>query len=214
VLQKLAKKLGHNTRGFRVTRVYPGTEADKAGLRVGDIITGLDDQKLSPVGMQDAGLFARRVRMLDTDGRAKLKLLREGEPQEISVKLERTRITPEEARRDRNRDFEINVREVTFFDRDENRWEENIQGVLVESVESAGWAALGGIRGGDLVQRIDNRDIKGLDDYRRILKELTAAQPERVVFVVLRGVRTHFQYVEPDWKPEADTKPATGDKKE
>ena len=28
-----------------------------------------------------------------------------------------------------------------------------------------------------------------------------AAQPERVVFVVYRGVRTYFRFVEPDWKP-------------
>ena len=31
------------------------------------------------------------------------------------------------------------------------------------------------------------------------MKAVTQKESERVVFVVLRGVRTHFQYVEPDW---------------
>ena len=33
------------------------------------------------------------------------------------------------------------------------------------------------------------------------MKAITKAQPDRVVFVILRDQRTHFQYVEPDWKP-------------
>ena len=40
------------------------------------------------------------------------------------------------------------------------------------------------------------------------MKEMKAAQPDRVVFVVLRGVRTHFQYVEPDWNPVAKAEDA------
>ena len=62
-------------------------------------------------------------------------------------------------------------------------------------------AQLGGLRTRDLIQRIDEFDIKGLKSYRKALEAITERQPERVVFVVLRGVRTHFQYVEPDWKP-------------
>jgi hypothetical protein len=40
------------------------------------------------------------------------------------------------------------------------------------------------------------------------MKELKAAQPERVEFVVLRGVRTHFPYVEPEWNPVAKAEDA------
>ena len=205
VLKKLAKQLGRpDVLGYRITRVYPGTKAAECGLEVGDIIVGLNGDKLRPRGMQDVGLFQRQVRRLEIDESAQLKVLRDDQEQEIAVMLERTRLTPEEARRDRNRDFELTVRELTFFDRDSYRWDDDVRGVLVESADNAGWADLGGLHPGDLIQRINDTEIRGINSYRKVMEEIVEEQPERVVFVVLRGVSTHFQYVEPEWKPELD----------
>ncbi len=207
VVAKLANQLGKpDSLGFRITRVYPRTLAAECDLKVGDIVVALNDERLKPKGMQDAGMFQRQVRKLELNAPASLILFRGGEERKVPVRLEPTRMTQEEARRDRNRDFEILVREVTFFDRDENRWDEAVAGVMVERVERAGWADLGGVQSGDLIQRIDERIIGGLDDYRAAIEQITKAQPKRVVFVVLRGVRTHFQYVEPDWNPSASEK--------
>jgi serine protease Do len=202
VLKKLAEQLGHpDLLGFRVTRVYPGSVAADSELMVGDIILELNGEAVEPRTIADAGLFQRRVRRLDIGDDATLTVLRHGDRLPVTLELERTRITKDEARRDRNRDFELTVREVTFFDRDENRWDKNIRGVLIESVESAGWTSLGGLRRGDLIQQIADHEIRGIKSYRRAMEAVTEEQPERVVFVVLRGVRTHFQFVEPDWKP-------------
>lgn len=215
VVAKLAKRMGKpDAVGFRITRVYPRTLAAGSDLQVGDIITALNGERLSPKGIQDAGLFHRKARQLDSDGSAELSLLRGSETKKVSVQLEPTRMTQEETRRDRNRDFEILVREVTFFDRDENRWDDAVQGVLVESTEDAGWADLGGVGGGDLILRIDDRDITGLSDYREAMKGIAERKPERVVFVVLRGARTHFQYLEPDWTLKKSEKPAVSGEKE
>ena len=46
--------------------------------------------------------------------------------------------------------------------------------------------------------------IRGLKSFRGALKEIKRQQPDRVVVVVLRGVKTHFQYLEPDWTPAED----------
>jgi serine protease Do len=202
LLKELANKLGCPGRtGFRITRVYPGTQAAKSALRVGDMIVALNGEELAPRSVQDAGLLARQVRRLDIDASATLTILRDGTELTLPVQLEPTRLTPEEARRDRNRDFELTVRELTFFDRDQNRWDDNVTGVLVEQVEDAGWAGLGGIQPGDLIQQIDELAVTGLEGYRRLMAKISERQPDRVVFVVLRGVRTHFQFIEPDWNP-------------
>jgi serine protease Do len=218
VLKKLAEKLDQpDVRGFRITRVYPRTKAADTDLKVGDIVVSLSGKQLKPRGMQDAGLLGRKIRRLDIDATAALGLLREGQPLEVIVPLERTRITPQEARRDRNRDFELTVREVTFFDRDENRWDEAVKGVLVDQLERAGWAGLGGVHSGDLIQKIGQYEIQGLKSYRQAMEAITEAQPERVVFVLLRGVRTRFQYIEPDWNPvsgEAKDRDETEQKQE
>ncbi len=209
VVKKLAKQLGHPDQlGFRITRVYPDTVTAESDLKVGDVIVKLNGERLEPKGKQDVGLFQRMVRRLSIDDQASLTVLRGGEEKEITLALERTRLTQDEARRDRNRDFDLTVRELTFFDRDERRWDKDVRGVLVTAVESAGWADLGGIHSGDLIQRIGDKRIRGIKSYRRALEAVAEQQPERVVFVVLRGVRTRFQYVEPEWKP------TTGDDEE
>lgn len=201
VSEKLAKQLGMpDVRGFRVTRVYPKTLAADTDLKVGDIITMLNDEKFKPKGNEDSGMFDRMVRKLSIDEDATLTVMRGDKPQAVKVKLERSRLKPEEARRDVNRDFELTVRELTFFDRDDNRWADDVKGVLVVGTESAGWASLGGLRGGDLIQRIGDYEITDLKTYRDAMEKLTKDQPARIVFVVLRGVSTHFQYVEPEWK--------------
>lgn len=202
VVPKLARQLGlGDVLGFRITRVYPNTLAAQTELKAGDIIVELNGEKLRPQGMQDAGMFQRAVRRLNIDDTATLAVLRGGERVSVDVKLERSKLTVEEARRDVNRDFELTVREVTFFDRDENRWKEDVQGVLVVGVESAGWASLGGLRPRDLIQRINEYEIVDLKSYRQAMEEIKKAEPARVVFVVLRGVSTSFLYCEPDWHP-------------
>jgi len=211
LLEKLAEKLdiGDHT-GYRITRVYPKTLAAKEDLKVGDVITALNGNALKPKGMQDTGLLARMVRRLNIDEQARLTILRGGQEKEVTVTLEPTRITPEEARHDRNRDFELTVREATFFDRDEKRWDEQTRGVLVTQVESAGWADLGGVQPGDLIQKIDETEVPDLDAYRKVIQTVTRRQPKRVVFVVLRGVRTRYLYLEPDWKPTGSNDRETG----
>jgi len=191
VLRELARQLGTpDAIGFRVTRIYPGTVAANSQLKVGDIITQINSDSVQPRGMQDSGMFNRKVRHLRAGESATLSVIREGQPQEVSIELERTKLAPEEALRDTNRDFEMTVRELTFFDRDDRRWGEDVSGVLVENVENVGWAGMAILYPGDLIQRIDNFDIKDLASYRKAMEDVAKRQPERVTFVVLRGLRT------------------------
>jgi serine protease Do len=203
VLRDLARQLSlpNNAQGFRITRVYPRTLAQQAGLRVGDIITKLNGEAVSPRTLQDAGMLVRNIRKLPISGAAKLELLRDGQTVTLDVPLERSRLTPEEALRDSNRDFELTVRELTFFDRDDMRWDEDVQGVMVQSVERAGWAGLAGLIEGDVIQRINEFAVTDLATYRKAMDAIAKQQPARVAFFVLRGNRTQFNFAEPEWKP-------------
>ncbi len=208
VLRNMAEMLGHpDQRGFRIMRVYTGTNAAKAGLEVGDIVLTLNGEKLEPRGIQDAGALTRAVRRLSIDSSATLSVLREGKVIDVPVSLERTRIESQEAARARNADFELAVREITFFDREDYRWDETVSGVLVESAEPAGWAGLAGVRGGDLIQKIGDHEVKDSASFKRAMEQIGKDQPGRVVFVVFRGSRTYFRFAEPDWKPTTEVEP-------
>jgi serine protease Do len=202
VLKDLAKQMGIGEQvGFRVTRIYPNTLAANSGIKVGDVITRVNAEAMTPRGMQDAGMLQRRVRQLGTSGEATLTVLRDKQPMDVKVPLERTRITAEEALRDSNRDFEMSVRELTFFDRDDNRWDESVTGVMVVSVERVGWAGLAGMVEGDVIQRINNENVTDLPSYRKAMEKISKDQPSRVAFFVQRGNRTQFKFAEPEWKP-------------
>jgi serine protease Do len=204
VLRELAAKLGEpKDTGFRVTRIYPGTEAAKSDLKVGDVIVSVNGERIGPRTMQEAGAFSRKVRTLPTGSAAKLGVLRDAKPVEVEVTTERTRITREEAIKDTNKDFELTVRELTFFDRDEARWGDDVTGVIVESVEQAGWAGLAGMGPGDLIQRINDVAITDIPGYRKAMDAIAKDQPAKVTFLVLRGTRTFILFAEPEWKPIA-----------
>lgn len=214
IVKKLARKLGHPDKpGWRITRVYPRSAAAETDLKVGDIVVGLNGDALRLKGMQDAGLLSRKIKKLDIGDEATLTVLRDGETRDVAVRLEKSHYSSAEARRVENREFELTVRNVTFFDRDDNQWEPDVKGVLIVSIESGGWAGLGGLRPGDLIQRIDDTVIRGRKSFRKAIEKVTEDKPERVVFVVLRGIQTRFQFVEPEWKVATEEDEEAADKK-
>lgn len=203
VLPNLARHLGMpEATGFRVTRVYPDTLAADSDLAAGDVILALDGQALKPVNMQDAGMFHRQVRRLEIGAMADLTVLRDDEQLNVPVTLERTRLTPDEARSEFNEDFGLGVREITFLDRDENRWPVDLEGLLITKVESAGWAQLGHVRTDDLILSINDEPVHSVAQFRDTMVTLERERPERVTFLVLRGAETRFQYLQPDWTPQ------------
>ena len=212
VLKELAEKLGDKgATGFRITRIYPGTVAASSDLKIGDIITSINGERVAPRTMQEAGALNRKIKSLPMDKPATIAVIRQGTPTDITVATERTRTTRDEALKDVNKDFELTVRELTFFDRDEARWTADVTGVLAESVEQAGWAGLAGLGAGDLIQRIGEADVKDIPSYRKVMEAITKAQPSKVTFFVLRGTRTFVLFAEPEWKPltKSETKSET-----
>lgn len=200
VYPDLAKELGHpDETGFRVTRIYPRTTAAECGLQVGDLIVGLNGSELRARNPQDAGLFRQRIRQLSIGSEGVFRYLRAGEIGEATMVFERSRITAAEAARARDRDFEVEVREITFFDRADKEWDDAKQGVIVQFVESAGWAGLAGMQAGDLLLRIGDRAVSNVREFKIVMEQLRDERPERVVFLVERGVQTRLLYAEPEW---------------
>jgi serine protease DegQ len=68
--------------GVKVERVEPGSGADKAGLRVGDVIVAVDGR---PV--RAAAELRGRVALLPVDSSVKVEILRDGKPQTLDIRL-------------------------------------------------------------------------------------------------------------------------------
>jgi S1-C subfamily serine protease len=196
----VARALGmEKTRGFRITEVFPGTKAAEAGLRAGDIVTAVDGDRLRASRLQDAQMWRRKIENLTIGTDAELSVIRDGEEATIVVLLEETPTSSVHADTYKDRELEFAVREITYMDRIAQRWDPESRGVVVTSVTPGGWANLAGLRGGDLIQKIEGRDIVDLESFEKILAEVKGRQPATITVFVRRGFRTAFVFIEADW---------------
>lgn len=201
VTRELAHLMGDaQVAGYRVARVFPGTAAAAAGLLPGDVIERLNGQILAPRGERDADSLAETIGGLPIGEAVTLGVVRDGASHDVEVALEARRITPLAATRVQSLACEMTVREITFFDRDENRWPAEVEGVLIEEAEAAGSARLAGLRQNDLVQQLGPYVVRDLESYRKAIEGLSREQAERLAVVVRRGSKTLLDYLEPNWK--------------
>ena len=196
----LADALGvHGKKGVRITQVTPGSTAEKAGLRVGDILLKLDGQVIAASTPADQELFDNLVRVYRIGAQIELEGLRNGEPFKITAVTERQpKVTAElpEFKDDR---FEFTVREISLKERIDDKLGLDLKGVRISAVQNAGWAALAGLAVGDVLVAVNGEPVDSVAAAREKLLRLRETKPSRVQFFVRHGARTAFVEVEPRW---------------
>ncbi len=201
ISREIAKQLGQpGLKGFCVTRVYPGTTAEKAGLKPGDFITAVDGAKLSASDSEYEDELSSLIRQYDIGKTVELAVLRDKGELKIPVELARSPRLQREMKKYRNDDFEFTARDVSFFDTVEEQWDSSQRGALVENVKGGSWAELGSLADGDLILEVDGRAVDSVDALRHELERVAAAKEKTVVIKVLRGIHTCYLEIEPNWK--------------
>jgi serine protease Do len=201
ISREVAKQLGQPAlKGFYITRVYPGTTAEKAGLKPGDFITAVDGGKLSASDSEYEDELTSLIRQYDVGKTVELTVLRDKAELKVPVELARSPRLQREMRKYRSDEFEFTAREVSFFDAVEEQLNSDQQGVLVESVKAGSWAELGSLSAGDLILEVDGRPVANVDSLRRELERVAADKEKVVVIKVLRGIHTSYLEIEPNWK--------------
>ena len=102
-------------------------------------------------------------------------------------------------RRYRDGFLDFRVRDVAFIDRAQEGWDERRPGVLVETVGEGGWAALGDLAVGDLIDAVDGQPVADVAAFEKAMARVRESRQHRVVMRVLRGIHTMFIELEPSW---------------
>jgi serine protease Do len=198
--RELAERLNLSGRmGVRVTRVFGGA-AEASGLKVGDVITALDGNPVEASQPSDANLFATLIRQYKIGSTAKLTIVRNGKPMDVSVKLDTSPRLPREMKKYEDPSFEFRVRDIAAADRISSRLAADQSGVLVDAVREGGWAALGHLADGDVLLTIDGEAVADVEAVQRKMVRVAEAKPRSVVFKVRRGIRTFFVELETGWR--------------
>jgi S1-C subfamily serine protease len=195
---KLATALGYKGRkGARITQILP--DGDASGLRVGDVVTKVDDALVEASEPQDTDVFDALLRAYKPGSKAVLAVLRDGKPIELTVTLKEAPRLENELRVYEDVALEFRARDVSYLDRVKRRWPKETTGALVSQVDPGGWASVGGLRTDDLVLAVDGKTVRDVKELEQTLRPMKERKPDEVVFFVRRGVQTLFVEMQPAW---------------
>lgn len=187
-------------KGVRITSVAPDSPASKADIKPGDLFFKADGQVINTSRPEDQEVFETLVRSHEVSGEITFDGLREAAPLQLTVTLGRRPTDEAEIEQVKDERFEFTVCNLSSSQRTARALDDNIQGVLVEKVTASGWAALAGLRNGDILISIDGESLSDTSSLKRKLEQLAESKPRRTVFLIQRGIHNWFLEVEPKWQ--------------
>jgi serine protease DegQ len=170
------------SHGAVVTRVRAGSPAEAAGLRPGDVIVSLGGK---PVGSDQE---LHNLEGLGAPGTTvQVGIVRDGKPATVSavLKAQELHITKGDA-------LDPRLAGATFADSGDSLRRRGITGVTVTRVAESSRAYASGLRSGDVIVAVNQRDIGDAAGFERIV----AAKPRQLVFTVVRGDNAFFLRVQ------------------
>src|SRR6267143_330127 len=155
--------------GAIVTQVEPNSPGAKAGLKVGDLITGVDGRDVS-----DAGQLQVVVGQTRPGTTVKLRVLRDGKSMDLPVTLEKM------GARDKGEDesassasgrprWGLGLADVTPDVRRQLRSSGDLKGAVIERVLPGSPADNAGLRPGDVILVVNRRDMETAADVQKAL---------------------------------------------
>ncbi|MDZ4861747.1 MAG: PDZ domain-containing protein [Candidatus Hydrogenedentes bacterium] len=200
ITRDMATQLGNDElRGFRVIQVYPGTTAEAAGFKVGDLIYAVDGEPLEAAAPEDYEELSALVRQYKIGSTAEFSILRGEEKSAVSVELTASPRLAREMKEYEDVEFEFTVRNLTFLDKVKEKWPEDKTGALVTKLERGGWADIGELDVNDLIVKIGSTPITSSEDVEKKMTELKESKAKTAVFLVERGIYSAFLEIEPKW---------------
>lgn len=197
---KLSARLGIKAEGgARLTRIYPGTKAEAAGLQIGDVILSIDGTPVPARRQEDTDVLARQIRQYRSGTSVAFSIWREGTTKDMPVVLEEQPIPPAEMPWWQDHALEFSARDMAFDDRVRLQIANDAKGAIVESAIPAGWAALAGLRADDVIELAGDARISNLEDLKSAREQAVAGGKAWWVLLVRRRGQTLF--VEINLKP-------------
>jgi len=169
-----AFKLDLNSKGAVVVKVIANSPADKAGLKVGDVIRAVNKR---PVNTADD--LHNTIGLLRVGTRVNLTILRNSKTQIISAKIaksEKTRIDAGELHK------RLRGAEFSNLDEDHPAYGK-LDGIVISDVQPRSPAAAAGLRKGDVITKINKQTITSPAQA----KQLTSKSQRGIRLSIIRG---------------------------
>jgi len=165
--------------GVIITKVLSDSPGDKSGLRRGDIIQEIDGEKILSQEM-----YYSFISGFTAD--SSMQILIQREKESLVVNLTSSLLTSQAAEEMVRDLIGISIKDLNMAAR--LRYDQN-SGVMVTHVRDKSPAYKVGIRKGDIIHQVNNKEIKKLKDFREAI--VVNADKDSLLFLVQRGLHIY-----------------------
>lgn len=183
--------------GVLVRRVQPATPADRAGIKVGDVIIGFNGKKV-----ENGPKFRMMVAAEEPGSEVTLKILREEKEITKKVTLEdrdKFMVSAEEKEMPKEEKTEnwLGLKVATCTKALAAQLNVTFEpGVIVLSIETGSPAEQSGFMEGDIIIKVSGEEIENLDDYKKAARSLKDRK-KPILFLISRAGEPLFIAVKP-----------------
>jgi serine protease Do len=190
VTPEIAESLGMD-RGYGalVANVSKDGPADKAGVKVGDVIVEFDGKEV-----KDSGDLPIIVARTAVDKKIRMKVLRDKTEVTLNVAVGELKDEEVVASAPEKGELGMTVQKLTP-QLAENLGLDKTDGVVVTAVEPGSAADEAGIRRGDVIVEVDRKPVRGVEEYRKFIAG--SRKGRGILFLVRRGESTLFLALKP-----------------
>ena len=169
-------------KGVLVTQVFPGDPADKAGIKVKDVIIAVDGK---PVGTGRE--LSSAVAGMPVGKEVPVKILRDGREQTVKVQLSERKDAELTAKGAVPETDELGIRAVDLNPEAARRFgiDENEKGVLIAAVKPGSKADQAGLQQGDIVKEVNRVAVQSVNELNAEFGK--AKSGDSVPLLVKRG---------------------------
>jgi serine protease Do len=165
--------------GAVVTQVNPDSPGEKAGLKTGDVITGINGQRVA-----DAGELQMRVGQQEPGTTIHLEVSREGKTINVPVTLQSMDATKgEEVAQNGNGKgrWGLGLADLTPDLRGQVQAPQSVQGAVIENVRSGSPADDAGLQQGDVIVSVNSKPTHNAAEVAQALSSVPQGQDALVL---------------------------------
>ena len=175
--------------GVLISSIDPGSPAEEAFLRAGDIVMELNGEPVSARFLEELPIFYSKIASLAPGSEVRLKVMRDEE--EFAFNIVTRELGDLQGEVFECKGWGITVKHITRQMQVENHLADSI-GVFVEGVKQSAQTDDGGLRRSDIIKSVDRKPIGSLVDFVAAYQKLVDDKIEKIFITIDRSGATRF----------------------
>lgn len=182
--QEMANQFGlEEPKGALVGEVVPGSPADEAGIKAGDIITGFNGHEI-----KEMQVLPNKVGRTPIGKEVQVTVYRDGERKKFPVTI--AKLEDQETGREaetQTTQLGMSVQEITP-ELAKSLDAEETEGVIITDVKRGSTAQLAGLRQGDIILEANRNKVNNLKDFNKAIED----SDKSILLLIKRDKHTRF----------------------